>query len=133
MFCCVRVINVAHGDVKLLQSQDKNSNYKPQGSKSGATQRASAMAALTSAFKTSTIIKTAVTPRVPNRGSQRAAAIAALSTVLTAEKKGPTSPRRQHKSNPSSASGSPDASGGSITLDQGMQIYNNINEFYIFF
>ncbi|XP_071737562.1 villin-2-like isoform X2 [Rutidosis leptorrhynchoides] len=85
---------------------------KPQVNKGGgATQRASAMAALTSAFKSSKVIKTTTaTPRMPNRGSQRAAAIAALSGVLTAEKKGPqpdSPPRRQPRRNTSSEPSSP--------------------------
>ncbi|KVH94754.1 Gelsolin domain-containing protein [Cynara cardunculus var. scolymus] len=88
-----------------VENQDKS-----HGTKSGgATQRASAMAALTNAFRSSSVTKTPTSPRMPTRGSQRAAAVAALSNVLTAEKKGqPESPtRRQHKRNPSSEPGSP--------------------------
>ena len=54
----------------------------------GPRQRAEALAALNSAFSSSTGTKV-VTPRKSPRGqgSQRAAAVAALSNVLTAEKK----------------------------------------------
>jgi len=54
----------------------------------GHRQRAEALAALNSAFSSSSGTK-AVTPRRSPRGqgSQRAAAVAALSNVLTAEKK----------------------------------------------
>ena len=63
-----------------LQSQERNSN---QG---GPTQRASALAALNNAFNSSS--PTAKTsPRPSSAGTQRAAAVAALSQVLTAEKK----------------------------------------------
>ncbi|WOL06707.1 villin-3-like [Canna indica] len=54
----------------------------------GPTQRASALAALSSAFNPSSNTKsTAPKPSRPSQGSQRAAAVAALSTVLTAEQK----------------------------------------------
>ncbi|XP_022935422.1 villin-3-like [Cucurbita moschata] len=68
-------------------SLDK-SNGSSQGS--GPRQRAEALAALTSAFKSSPA-KASSTSRVSGRGkgSQRAAAVAALSSVLTAEKKKP--------------------------------------------
>ncbi|CAI0374945.1 unnamed protein product [Linum tenue] len=65
------------------RSQDRTN-----GSNQGPTQRASALAALNSAFNSSPT-------KSPSRGSsgsgqgQRAAAVAALSQVLTAEKKGP--------------------------------------------
>ncbi|GKC62162.1 villin-2 isoform X1 [Tanacetum coccineum] len=99
------------------ESQDN----KPQGNKSsGATQRASAMAALTSAFNSSSQTKTPIAPRIFTRGSQRAAAVAALSAVLTAEKKAPASepgsPRKHYKSNTSSEPVSPLASAGSRTF-----------------
>ncbi|XP_072995561.1 villin-2-like [Typha latifolia] len=67
------------------------SNDRSSSSTDGPTQRASAMAALTSAFNPSSKNK-AVSPE-PHRsgqGSQRAAAFAALSSVLTAEQKGPS-------------------------------------------
>nr|XP_043638185.1 villin-2-like [Erigeron canadensis] len=94
----------------ITESQDN----KPRVSLSGATQRASAMAALTSAFKSSNVTKTPVAPRMPSHGSQRAAAVAALSTVLTAEKKGPpdSPPRRHHRRNTSTESISPGIGGG---------------------
>lgn len=59
------------------QSQDRSNG--------GPTQRASALAALNSAFSSSSGPKTP--SRTPGQGSQRAAAVAALSSVLTAEKK----------------------------------------------
>ncbi|RWR95385.1 villin-2 [Cinnamomum micranthum f. kanehirae] len=61
-------------------------------SNSGPTQRASALAALSSAFNPSAGTKTTTVRRSgPSQGSQRAAAVAALSTVLTAEqRKGPS-------------------------------------------
>ncbi|XP_076943018.1 villin-2-like [Bidens hawaiensis] len=75
----------------------------------GATQRASAMAALTSAFKSSNVPKTTSAPRIVlNRASQRAAAVAALSNVLTAERKGgPPPPDSPRKKSPKSESTSP--------------------------
>ena len=72
--------------------QDR-SNGSNQG---GPTQRASALAALSSAFNSSPGTKTTA-PKSSGigQGSQRAAAVAALSSVLTAEKKTPeTSPSR---------------------------------------
>ncbi|KAL0339668.1 UNVERIFIED_CONTAM: Villin-3 [Sesamum radiatum] len=55
----------------------------------GPTQRASALAALNSAFSSSSSPRAASNPRPAGKsqGSQRAAAVAALSSVLTAEKK----------------------------------------------
>ncbi|KAJ9181086.1 hypothetical protein P3X46_009253 [Hevea brasiliensis] len=62
--------------------------YRSNGSNQGATQRASALAALNSAFSSSSGPKvTASRTSGPSQGSQRAAAVAALSSVLTAEKK----------------------------------------------
>ncbi|KAF2289392.1 hypothetical protein GH714_035768 [Hevea brasiliensis] len=62
--------------------------YSSNGSNQGATQRASALAALNSAFSSSSGPKvTASRTSGPSQGSQRAAAVAALSSVLTAEKK----------------------------------------------
>ncbi|CAA0837438.1 Villin-2 [Striga hermonthica] len=68
-------------------SAEDKSNGSNQG---GPTQRASALAALNSAFSSSPPLKTGSTPRSGGKsgGSQRAAAVAALSSVLTAEKKG---------------------------------------------
>jgi hypothetical protein len=76
--------------------QDR-SNGSSQG---GPTQRASALAALSSAFNSSPGSKTtAPRPSGIGQGSQRAAAVAALSSVLTAEKKTPeTSPSRSPRS-----------------------------------
>lgn len=84
----------------LLQTQDR-SNGSNQG---GPTQRASAMAALTSAFRPSSGNRTTA-PRPSGRGqgsSQRAAAVAALSSVLTAETK-----KRSPDASPSRSSRSP--------------------------
>lgn len=67
----------------------------------GPTQRASALAALNSAFNPSSGTKGTPATKSPglNRGSQRAAAVAALSQVLTAEKKSPdNSPVRSSRS-----------------------------------
>ncbi|KAJ9565432.1 hypothetical protein OSB04_001398 [Centaurea solstitialis] len=90
-----------------MENQEKSQKTKS----SGATQRASAMAALTNAFRSSTTTtkSTHTSPRAPSKGSQRAAAIAALSNVLTAEKKTqPDSPTRRHpKKFVSSEPGSP--------------------------
>ncbi|KAM6568344.1 hypothetical protein CsatB_016329 [Cannabis sativa] len=61
---------------------------KSNGSGQGPRQRAEALAALSSAFGSSSGNKTsAPRPAGPSQGSQRAAAVAALSQVLTAEKK----------------------------------------------
>ncbi|XP_022766662.1 villin-2-like isoform X1 [Durio zibethinus] len=70
----------------------------------GPTQRASALAALSSAFNPSSASKTsAPKPSSTSQGSQRAAAVAALSSVLTAEKKKQSpdaSPRKSTSSTP---------------------------------
>lgn len=74
----------------------------------GPTQRASALAALNSAFNTTAAPKASSATRVSgtNQGSQRAAAVAALSSVLTAEKKRSpdASPSRPSRSPPSETS-----------------------------
>ncbi|KAJ8619682.1 hypothetical protein MRB53_028211 [Persea americana] len=66
-----------------MESHDKSSG----ASHDGPTQRASALAALSSAFNPSSGGKTSSKPSVSGQGSQRAAAVAALSSVLTAEQK----------------------------------------------
>ncbi|KAL6987152.1 Villin-2 [Sarracenia purpurea var. burkii] len=73
------------GAVHAMESPDK-SNGSNQG---GPTQRASALAALSSAFNPYSGTKSAAASRPTgmNQGSQRAAAVAALSQVLSAEKK----------------------------------------------
>lgn len=93
-----------YGGSHSAENQDKSN-----GSQSGPTQRASALAALNSAFKSSPTAKSSASPKVPSRGSQRAAAVAALSSVLTAEKKGPSdaSPAKPIRSPPPSETGSP--------------------------
>ncbi|CAK9182410.1 unnamed protein product [Ilex paraguariensis] len=84
--------------------EDK-SNGTNQG---GPTQRASALAALNSAFTSPSGAKSAAAWRPSGRGqgSQRAAAVAALSSVLTAEKKRSpeASPARSSRSPPAEAS-----------------------------
>ncbi|KAL4571682.1 hypothetical protein LXL04_018445 [Taraxacum kok-saghyz] len=104
----------AHGNsfqkkILLLFGLGGGHGSEPQdrsnGSQTGPTQRASALAALNSAFKSSPppTSSSSSSPKVPSRGSQRAAAVAALSSVLTAEKKGTdnTSPIRPTRSPPS--------------------------------
>ncbi|KAM0008068.1 putative villin headpiece, villin/Gelsolin, ADF-H/Gelsolin-like domain superfamily [Helianthus debilis subsp. tardiflorus] len=85
---------------------------KSNGNQGGPTQRASALAALNSAFKSSPTTKSSASPKVPSRGSQRAAAVAALSSVLTAEKKGssdasPARPVRSTDASPARSIRSP--------------------------
>lgn len=85
-----------------MQSHSK-SNGSDQG---GPTQRASALAALSSAFNPSSGTASPVSrPSASSQGSQRAAAIAALSGVLTAEKK-----KRSPDASPSKANRGSDAS-----------------------
>ncbi|KAK8546213.1 hypothetical protein V6N12_027008 [Hibiscus sabdariffa] len=79
----------------------------------GPRQRAEALAALTSAFNPASDTKTsAPKPASSGQGSQRAAAVAALSGVLTAEKKKSPdgSPRKSTSSPPSDAKGELDHS-----------------------
>ncbi|PIA48472.1 hypothetical protein AQUCO_01400812v1 [Aquilegia coerulea] len=79
-------VQLLFGLAHASENQNKSkSNGSGQG---GPTQRASALAALSSAFNPSSPSKS-VTPRASTsgQGSQRAAAVAALSNVLTAEKK----------------------------------------------
>ena len=85
--CSLRIQSIAYELIiwhaPLLQAQDRSN-----GNKAGHTQRASALAALSSAFNSSSPSKTsAPKPSSTSQGSQRAAAVAALSSVLTAEKK----------------------------------------------
>nr|XP_029124098.1 villin-2 isoform X2 [Elaeis guineensis] len=83
--------------VQASESDDK-SNYSNH---SGPTQRASALAALSSAFNPSSTSKiSAPKPSRSGQGSQRAAAVAALSSVLTGEqrKRSETSPARFSRS-----------------------------------
>ncbi|KAL7225278.1 hypothetical protein ACSBR1_020625 [Camellia fascicularis] len=105
----------AHGNsfqkkVMLLFGAGHAVEDKSNGSNQGGpTQRASALAALSSAFSPSSGSKSAAaTARSsgPSQGSQRAAAVAALSQVLTAEKKRSpeASPVRSTTSPPSEAS-----------------------------
>ncbi|KAL6555396.1 Villin-3 [Orobanche gracilis] len=86
-------------------SVEERSNGSNNG---GQTQRASALAALNSAFSSSSSPKAGSDPRSGGKGggSQRAAAVAALSSVLTAEKKRSpdVSPARSSRGPPSEAS-----------------------------
>ncbi|XP_059646291.1 villin-3 isoform X1 [Cornus florida] len=104
----------AHGNsfqkkVMLLFGAGHAVEDKSNGSNQGGpTQRASALAALSSAFNPSSGSKTgaALRPSGANQGSQRAAAVAALSSVLSAEKKRSpeASPARPTRSPPAEAS-----------------------------
>ncbi|XP_073016621.1 villin-3-like isoform X1 [Primulina eburnea] len=106
----------AHGNsfqkkVMLLFGAGHAVAEKPNGSNQGGggpTQRASAVAALNSAFKSTSSPKasSASRPGSTAQGSQRAAAVAALSSVLTAEKKKSpdASPSRPSRSPPVEAS-----------------------------
>ncbi|XP_073043122.1 villin-3-like [Primulina eburnea] len=82
---------------------EEKANGSNQG---GPTQRASALAALNSAFKSTPSPKagSASRPMGASGGSQRAAAVAALSSVLTAEKKEDVSPSRSNRSPPAGTS-----------------------------
>lgn len=62
---------------------------RSNGNQGGHTQRAEALAALSSAFNPSSSASKTSSPKPSStgQGSQRAAAVAALSSVLTAEKK----------------------------------------------
>ncbi|KAE8711156.1 Villin-2 [Hibiscus syriacus] len=92
------LFGVTHAELDcLLQQQDKSDGGQ------GPRQRAEALAALTSAFNPSSDTKTsAPKPSAAGQGSQRKAAVAALSGVLTAEKKKSPdgSPRKSTSSPP---------------------------------
>jgi len=78
-------------------SQQKQANDRPASSgDSGPTQRASALAALSNAFNSVLKPKTPP-PSRSGQGSQRAAAVAALSSVLTAEQSGSSDNLRASK------------------------------------
>ncbi|GFP87748.1 villin-2 [Phtheirospermum japonicum] len=90
----------AHGNSfqkKIMQLFGAGQEERSSGSNNdGPTQRASALAALNSAFNSSSTAKSASASRTggtTGQGSQRAAAVAALSSVLTAEKKDVTPSR----------------------------------------
>ncbi|CAI9099911.1 OLC1v1036806C1 [Oldenlandia corymbosa var. corymbosa] len=106
---------MAHGNsfqkkVLLLFGDGHAPEERSNGNQGGPTQRASALAALNSAFNSSSSPKSPPNARVggASGGSQRAAAVAALSSVLTAEKKRSpeSSPARPGRS-PMSESSSP--------------------------
>ncbi|XP_074582400.1 villin-2-like isoform X2 [Curcuma longa] len=79
-------LNISYCSYLYLCLQSKNRAAGVQHD--GPTQRASALAALSSAFNPSPNTKsTVVRPSRASQGSQRAAAVAALSTVLTEEQK----------------------------------------------
>ncbi|XP_078436450.1 villin-2-like isoform X2 [Wolffia australiana] len=92
-----------------LGSQKSETNDKSNDPRSGPTQRASAMVALTTAFNPSSGPKTSATrPVSSSQASQRAAAVAALSNVLTAEKISSDSvPRLSRASSPDTATSGP--------------------------
>ncbi|XP_039027982.1 villin-2-like [Hibiscus syriacus] len=93
--------------VTHAEEQDKSDGGQ------GPRQRAEALAALTSAFNPSSETKTSgLKPSGAGQGSQRKAAVAALSGVLTAEKKKSPegSPRKSTSSPPSDAKGELDPS-----------------------
>lgn len=99
----------------LLGASSVENQVKSNGSNQGGpTQRASALAALSSAFNPSSATKSgsAQRPSSTGQGSQRAAAVAALSSVLTAEKhnRSPeSSPARSNRSPAPSGTTSPSA------------------------
>ncbi|XVF07216.1 hypothetical protein REPUB_Repub06bG0119400 [Reevesia pubescens] len=96
------------GASHAVEAQDRSN-----GNQGGHTQRASALAALSSAFNPSSAGKTsAPKPSRVSRGSQRAAAVAALSSVLTAEKKKQSpdaSPKQSTSNTPAVTSPPPEA------------------------
>eukprot|EP00258_Populus_trichocarpa_P027742 XP_024443761.1 villin-2 [Populus trichocarpa] len=96
--------NPSSGKSSLLD----RSNGSNQG---GTTQRASALAALSSAFNSSPGSKTTASrPSGTGQGSQRRAAVAALSSVLTAEKK--QTPETSPSRSPPSETNLPEGSEG---------------------
>ncbi|XVF56156.1 hypothetical protein PTKIN_Ptkin06aG0094500 [Pterospermum kingtungense] len=99
--------------VALLFGASHAVEDRSNGNQGGPTQRAEALAALTSAFNPSSASKTsAPKPASSGQGSQRAAAVAALSSVLTAEKKKQSpdaSPTKSTSSTPAVTSPPPEA------------------------
>ncbi|XP_041999575.1 villin-2-like [Salvia splendens] len=86
---------------KVLQLfGDGNEDKSNASNDGGPTQRASALAALNTAFSSTSSPKPVIAPRAgAGQGSQRAAAVAALSSVLTTEKLSPdSSPGRRLRS-----------------------------------
>ncbi|TYJ46547.1 hypothetical protein E1A91_A02G127400v1 [Gossypium mustelinum] len=96
------------GASHAVEGQDRSN-----GNQGGPTQRASALAALSSAFNPSSASKASTPkPSSTSQGSQRAAAVAALSSVLTAEKKKQSpdvSPIKSTSSTPAVTSPPPEA------------------------
>ncbi|KAB2093900.1 hypothetical protein ES319_A02G122600v1 [Gossypium barbadense] len=96
------------GASHAVEGQDRSN-----GNQGGPTQRASALAALSSAFNPSSASKaSSPKPSSTSQGSQRAAAVAALSSVLTAEKKKQSpdaSPIKSTSSTPAVTSPPPEA------------------------
>ncbi|KAI3787041.1 hypothetical protein L1987_41209 [Smallanthus sonchifolius] len=117
------------GGGNSAESEDRSN-----GNQGGPTQRASALAALNSAFKSSPPTKSSASPKVPSRGSQRAAAVAALSSVLTAEKKGSSdvSPARPIRSPPSEsvspAIAKSDEPSNSLDSNEGSEVTTEISD-----
>ncbi|KAK6151304.1 hypothetical protein DH2020_013939 [Rehmannia glutinosa] len=125
---------IAHGNSfqkKVMQlfgaghAVEERSNGSNHG---GPTQRASALAALNSAFNSSTSPKavSASRPGGTGQGSQRAAAVAALSTVLTAEKKRSpnVSPARRSRSPSAEATppGTPMKSEDAVEIEDSKEV-----------
>jgi hypothetical protein len=86
----------------MQQPSDKQKKTTNMGE---ATQRAAALAALSSAFSPSDTSKVSSSPKTPTRqnqgSSQRAAAVAALTSVLTAEQSSqPSTPQLSRGSSP---------------------------------
>lgn len=110
------------------ESQDRSNG--------GPTQRASALAALNSAFKSSptSAKSSSSSPKVPSRGSQRAAAVAALSSVLTAEKKGtgtdgsPVRPTRSPPSEGGSATKAEEPPSDGVESTEGSEVTMETSE-----
>ncbi|KAL0346231.1 UNVERIFIED_CONTAM: Villin-2 [Sesamum radiatum] len=121
----------AHGNSfqkKVMQlfgvghSVEERSNGSNNG---GPTQRASALAALNNAFNSTPSTKAVSAPKPggTSQGSQRAAAVAALSSVLTAEKKssGDVSPNRRSGS-PSAESSPPEKSEETAEIEDSEEV-----------
>lgn len=111
-----------------LHLQDK-SNGSNEG---GPRQRAEALAALTCAFNSSSISKPSPPkPSGMGQGSQRAAAVAALSSVLMAEKKSPDKTRLRSSRSPSPKTSPPGILQRSMLNTWEMEMSRKENAFII--
>ncbi|XP_039054584.1 villin-2-like [Hibiscus syriacus] len=108
----LQVQEISFQKVALLFGAGQAVEDRSNGNKGGATQIASALAALSSAFNPSSASKISTPkPSRTGQGSQRAAAVAALSSVLTAEKKKQSpdvSPAKSSSSTPAVTSPPPE-------------------------